>query len=119
MRTQLLFLLAAVALLMACNPTATTQQQANTLKLNGTWQLVSGQTITQGKADTTGYNTTTQEMIKIINDTHFAFLKHNINADTAKVTGFDAGGGRYELKDSSYTEHLDYYNDKNWEGKTF
>lgn len=124
MRIQTLSVLAAAALLAACNSSNTTQSNTDRkadsgLQLNGTWKLVSGATITQGKTDTAGYDTKTQEMIKIINDTHFAFLKHNIGGDTSKVTGFDAGGGRYELKDSSYTEHLDYYNNKNWEGKTF
>ena len=32
---------------------------------------------------------------------------------------FDAGGGAYKLSGNNYKEHLDYYNDRNWEGKTF
>jgi hypothetical protein len=86
------------------------------LHLNGSWQLVSGTTITKGDTTFTDY-TKNQSMIKIINDTHFAFLKHSLKQDT--TNNFDAGGGRYTLTGDKYTEHLDYYNDKNWEGKSF
>ena len=58
-------------------------------------------------------------MIKIINKTHFAFLKHNLNTKKDSSNNFDAGGGSYTLKGNKYTEHLDYYSDKNWEGKSF
>lgn len=56
-------------------------------------------------------------MIKIINGTHFAFLKHSTQKDSA--LNFDAGGGRYTLIGNNYTEHLDFYNDRNWEDKAF
>ncbi|HSZ85812.1 MAG TPA: hypothetical protein VK787_07260, partial [Puia sp.] len=29
------------------------------------------------------------------------------------------GGGRYTLKGDKYTDYLDFYNDKKWEGKSF
>ena len=32
---------------------------------------------------------------------------------------FVAGGGTYDLKDSTYTEHLEYCSARNWEGNTF
>ena len=60
-----------------------------------------------------------QKFLKIINDTHFAFIKHNLNTAKDSSNHFDAGGGSYTLKGNKYTEHLDFYNDKNWEGKTF
>ena len=99
----------AAALILSCNV-------KTELHLNGTWQLVSATTITKG--DTTFIDYTKDEsMIKIINDTHFAFLKHSLKQDS--VSSFDAGGGSYTLSGDKYTEHLDYYKDKNWEGKTF
>ena len=54
------------------------------------------------------------------NDTHFAFLKHDLNKgkDTATAS-FGSGGGSYTLTDSSYTEHLEYCNDRQWEGNDF
>ncbi|SFW77059.1 hypothetical protein [Chitinophaga sancti] len=79
-------------------------------RLTGTWRLLSQASIAKGDTTITDY-TKDQEMIKIINDTHFAFLKHG--------GAFDAGGGRYTLNGDQYTEHLDYYNNKDWEGGVF
>ena len=57
--------------------------------------------------------------IKIINDTHFAFLQHDLanGKDSSKV--FSAGGGSYSLTDSVYTEHLEYCSAREWEGHDF
>ena len=87
-------------------------------RINGTWRLLSGTTITKGVSSVTDY-TKDQSMIKIINDTHFAFLKHRLNEPKDSSNQFDAGGGSYTLNGDQYTEHLDYYVDKNWEGKPF
>ena len=108
--------LSAFILLSSCN--SATKQQEQSLHLNGTWQLVSGTTITKGVSTFTDY-TKDQRMIKIINDSHFAFLKHDLNPPKDSSNHFDAGGGRYSLAGDQYTEHLDYYSDRNWEGKTF
>jgi len=86
--------------------------------IHGTWKLLSGTAITKGDSVVTGY-TKDQSMIKIINDTHFAFLKHSTPAPKDSSNQFDAGGGSYTLAGDQYTEHLDYYHDRNWEGKTF
>src|SRR5215469_12206073 len=86
------------------------------LHLNGTWQLISGMTIT-GK-DTVPYPGDFR-MIKVINDTHFAFLRHDRNPPKDSSNHFDGGGGMYTLSGNQYTEHLDYYTDRNWEGKPF
>ncbi|MFC6100202.1 hypothetical protein [Olivibacter domesticus] len=58
-------------------------------------------------------------MIKIINHSHFAFLRHDVNSPKDSSNRFDAGGGSYTLKGDIYTEHLDYYSNRNWEGNTF
>ena len=86
--------------------------------IQGTWKLLSGTTITKGDSVVTDY-TKDQSMIKIINNTHFAFLKHSTSAPKDSSNQFDAGGGSYTLASNQYTEHLDYYHDRNWEGKTF
>jgi hypothetical protein len=86
--------------------------------LNGTWQLLSGTTITKGDTSVIDY-TKGQQMIKIMNDSHFSFLKHDLNAPRDSSNNFDAGGGSYTLVGDQYTEHLDYYKDRNWEGKSF
>jgi hypothetical protein len=92
--------------------------QPGLIDLNGTWQLVTGITITKGDSAITDY-TKKQKMIKIINGSHFAFLKHDVNVPKDSSLNFDAGGGSYQLNGNQYTEHLDFYNDKNWEGKSF
>ncbi|HVS98784.1 MAG TPA: hypothetical protein VHE54_19980 [Puia sp.] len=106
--TPLLFAL----VLAACN------QGHPSPRLNGTWRLLSGTSIAKGDTTVTDY-TKDQNMIKIINDTHFAFLKHRVNEPKDSSNQFDAGGGSYTLDGDQYTEHLDYYADKNWEGKPF
>lgn len=88
------------------------------LNLNGTWQLISGTEVSNGVKTVTDY-TKDQRMIKIINDTHFAFLKHRLVSSKDSSNNFDAGGGTYTLKGNQYTEHLDYYSNKNIEGNTF
>ncbi|MDW3191738.1 MAG: hypothetical protein R8G66_05215 [Cytophagales bacterium] len=84
----------------------------------GTWKLISGTIIQDGDTTVTNY-TTDQEMIKIINATHFAFLRHDLNApeDTSKL--FVAGGGTYTLEGNVYTEHLEYFTLREWEGNHF
>lgn len=84
----------------------------------GTWRLISGTTIQQGDTTYTDY-TKGQETIKIINDTHFAFLTHDLNHGKDSTATFVAGGGRFTLKDNHYTEHLEYCNYREWEGNTF
>ena len=88
------------------------------IRLNGTWQLISGTTITKGVSTYTDY-TKNQCMIKIMNDNYFAFLKHDLLTKKDSSNHFDAGGGRYTLNGDQYTEYLDYYADKNWENKPF
>ena len=113
MKYTILRSLLPFCLLVSCK----SQPEAG-LRLNGTWRLVSGTTITKGVATVTDY-TKESNMIKIINDSHFAFLKHDINPPKDSTNHFDAGGGSYTLTGDQYTEHLDYYSDRNWEGKTF
>ena len=90
----------------------------SSINLNGTWQLITGTTITKGVSAVTDY-TKGQKFLKIINDTHFAFLRHDLNVKKDSSNHFDAGGGSYTLTGDRYTEHLDFYTDKNWEGKSF
>ncbi len=113
MKYKILPLFSLLSLLVSCS-----SQPSSILRLNGTWRLVSGTTITRGVSVVTDY-TKESSMIKIINDTHFAFLKHDLNSPKDSSNHFDAGGGGYTLTGNNYTEHLDYYGDRNWEGKTF
>jgi len=84
----------------------------------GTWQLVTGSVIEKGDTTVTDY-TKNVSFIKIINDTYFAFLQHDLNKGKDSAAVFVAGGGRYSLTDSLYTEHLEYCSARNWEGNDF
>jgi hypothetical protein len=109
-------------MISSCTPgpekKSTAQQPGNSISLKGTWKLVSATKVSKGLTTFTDF-TRNQEMIKIINDTHFAFVRHDLKPDAEGKNNFDAGGGRYQLAGNQYTEHLDYYKDKNWEGKAF
>ncbi|WP_343521871.1 hypothetical protein [Pedobacter sp.] len=111
-RLNILMLVAGLSLL-ACS---TEKKSEKSLELEGTWQLISATTIDKGKSETTDYSGKLK-MIKMFNDSHFAFLKHSL--DPKDTVSFDAGGGIFVLKGEDYTEHLEYYKNKNWEGKTF
>ena len=113
MKTLTNSFLAAILLLSAC-----TQPAPAPSPIIGTWQLLTHTEITKGVSTVTDY-TKDLKMIKIINDSHFAFLIHSINTKKDSSNNFDAGGGKYTLAGDKYTEHLDYYKDKNWEGKSF
>lgn len=84
----------------------------------GTWQLIKGTLIEEGDTIVTDY-TNNISFIKIINDTHFAFLQHDLKRGQDSGAVFVAGGGRYSLSDSLYTEHLEYCSARNWEGNDF
>ena len=59
-------------------------------------------------------------MIKIINETHFAFFNHDLNhGKDSTSAAFTGGGGTYTLLDSVYSEHLQYFNLREWEDHKF
>lgn len=84
----------------------------------GTWKLLSGTLIEKGDTSITDY-TKNISFIKIINDTHFSFLQHDLNKGKDSTASFVAGGGSYTLNDSLYTEHLEYCSAREWEGNDF
>ena len=92
--------------------------EGRTLPLEGTWKLISGSLIEKRDTTITDY-TKDKSFIKIINGTHFAFLSHDLHHGKNADSAFGAGGGSYTLKDSLYTEHLEYCNDPMWEGNDF
>ena len=110
----------AVLLLSAsCNPSVENRETKSTkIPLEGTWKLLTGTLIEKGDTAVTDY-TQGKEFIKIINNNHFAFLSHDLGKGKNADSLFSAGGGPYTLHDSSYTEHLAYCNDRQWEGNDF
>lgn len=99
----------------SCN----TNAKKESLPITGTWQLQTGTLIEKNDTTVTDY-TQGKRFIKIINNSHFSFLGHDLSKgkDSTKAF-FSAGGGKYTLKDSSYTEQLEYCNDRNWENNKF
>ena len=86
--------------------------------IEGTWRLLTGTLIEKGDTTVTDY-TKNVSFIKIINDSHFAFVQHDLKKGKDSIAIFSAGAGRYELKDSTYTEHLEYCTAREWEGHDF
>ena len=109
-KTVLLSILALLA--FSCD------QTLQPTSLIGTWELIASTSTEKGKTVSTF--DPKRKMIKIINPTHFAFLNHDISTATdSAATPFSAGGGKYTLAGNVYTEYLDYFTDKRWEGNKF
>jgi hypothetical protein len=104
-------------MLLSCGGETGVEKSINN-PLIGTWQLLSGTLIEKRDTTITDY-TTNVSFIKIINDTHFAFLQHDLNKGKDSAAVFVSGGGRYSLTDSTYTESLEYCSAREWEGNDF
>lgn len=93
-------------------------QNSEKLPITGTWRLITGTLIEKGDTVVTHYDKNTS-FIKILNDTHFSFLQHDLTKGKDSAAVFSAGGGSYTLRDSTYTEHLEYCSAREWEGNDF
>jgi hypothetical protein len=115
---KLLFAAIAAVIFCSCN-NEKKHTDTPARPLQGTWELLSETKIEKG--DTTFKSADPkQRMVKIINETHFAFLRHDRNQGKDSTTAtFVAGGGKYTLQDKQYTEHLEYCNFREWENNTF
>lgn len=118
MISKISILLIAV-IFASCNTTPKTiGVKPASLPIMGTWQLISA-TSTERDSTFSTFNPK-QKMIKIITPTHFAFFSHDTDMGKDSATAaFSGGGGVYTLVDSLYTEHLEYFNLREWEGHTF
>jgi hypothetical protein len=115
---KLPFFLAFIILLASCGQKTNSPVSTSAVPIIGTWKLISGTLIENGDTTITGY-TKNVSFIKIINETHFAFLQHDLSHGKDSSAVFVAGGGQYTLSGSTYTEHLEYCNDRVWEGNDF
>ena len=68
-------MLAVTTFLVSCGKKTNSPESKNTVPIIGTWKLISGILIENGDTTVTGY-TKNVSFIKIINETHFAFLQH-------------------------------------------
>jgi hypothetical protein len=107
-------------LLMDCTSHPEQKQKNNIYSpsIVGTWELVTGTIIENGDTSVTDY-TRNVCFIKIINDTHFTFLNHDLNKGADSTAVFVAGGGKYSLNGNAYKENLEYCNFREWEGNDF
>lgn len=87
-------------------------------KIQGTWQLQYGEIIKDGDTVRTDY-TIGQKFLKIINESHFSFVRHDLNkgADSSKV--FTAGAGKYSFDGKFYREHLEFCTSRQMENHEF
>jgi hypothetical protein len=112
-----LIALLATVFLFACNLSVDTRDPA--LPIKGTWQLFSATLVENGDSTTTDY-TKDKKFIKIINDSHFSFISHDLaHGKDSATAAFSAGAGSYTLKDSLYTESLEFCSAREWEGHDF
>ncbi|HSZ34778.1 MAG TPA: hypothetical protein VK772_15785 [Puia sp.] len=115
-RTTAAFL---IFVLVSCNSGQTAEKPAAPANpLIGTWKLISGTTI-QGKDTITTDYTKDKYNLKIINETHFAFVGHDLTKGKDSMAFYSSGAGPYTLKDSVYTESLQFCNERAWEGHDF
>ena len=98
--------------------TAVQKEKESAIPLEGTWKLLSGTLIEKGDTVVTDY-TKGLSFIKIISGTHFSFTSHDLNHGKDSTASFGAGAGTYTLNGDQYTEHLEYCNDRQWEGHDF
>ena len=117
MKTLFNFLM-LTAVLAACTPAQKDASSQTSPDLIGTWKLISGTTI-RGTDTTIVDYTVNQSFIKIINDTHFSFFRHDLNKGQDSTAVFAAGAGTYTLMGNTYTEQLEYFTLREWEGNQF
>ncbi|MDB5229853.1 MAG: hypothetical protein JWN76_658 [Chitinophagaceae bacterium] len=112
MKTLIAILFISI-LILSCSQ----QSKTSTQPIAGTWKLITGTLTEKGNTVVTDY-TKNISFIKIINETHFAFLQHDLTKGKDSAI-YVSGGGRYTLTDSTYTEHLEYCSAREWEGNDF
>ena len=117
MQSKLVLILAAI-IVMSNGFVPKDDPKQSSIPLIGTWKLVSGTTITKKDTVVTDY-TKGQKMMKIINKTHFAFLRHDLSNGKGADSAYESGAGTYTLSGNHYTEYLEYCNYREWEGKKF
>lgn len=108
----------ALTIVLAACQTQATNNDAAPAPITGTWRLLQGTLVEKGDTTTTRY-TGNVSFIKIINQSHFAFLQHDLGKGKDSAAVFVAGGGTYTYHNNQYTENLEYCSAREWEGNRF
>ena len=109
-----LFILLCLAVMACKGPIVDSSEN-----IQDTWRLISGETIRGTDTTFTDY-TKDQKVLKIINDTHFSFIRHDLSKGTDTTNAlFVAGAGTYQLDGDQYKEYLEFCNYRPWEGHDF
>jgi hypothetical protein len=119
MKPYILLGLVSLAII-SCKPSKTADKNPPALAIGGTWKLISNQIIEKG--DTTiayPVKGRGEVMLKIFNDTHFTFFKHDTKQGKVKEPVYDSGAGTYKLVGNDYTENLEFCNYREWENHDF
>ncbi|WP_152285977.1 hypothetical protein [Flavicella marina] len=109
---RFLWLIVLIPVVLSCSK----NQELN--KIQGSWELQTGKIIKRNDTVITDY-TEGQRLIKIINETHFSFLRHDLNKGKDTNAIFIAGGGAYRYDGKNYNEYLEFCTGRSWEGKEF
>ncbi|MDB5012746.1 MAG: hypothetical protein JWQ25_948 [Daejeonella sp.] len=108
-----------IGLMMACGTSSTKKVEQGAPKpIIGTWKMISSTLIEKGDTTNTEFSKDLS-FIKIINDSHFAFLQHDLRKGKDSIAVYSSGGGTYVLAGNTYTEHLEYCSAREWEGNDF
>lgn len=118
MKIITIFVAIAINLISCAEKIDINVSKPSPISIVGTWKLIMATVIEKSDTVVTDY-TKNISFIKIINDTHFAFLQHDLNKGKDSGAVFASGGGSYSFKDSLYIEHLEYCSARNWEGNDF
>ena len=109
---------ALLTICVACSEKKEDSKTSTSPSIVGTWALLSSKVITKAETLVT-FPVKNQEMIKMFTESHFTFMKHDMNQGKGDSAVFDAGGGTYTLKGEDYSERLQYCNYRDWENRDF
>ena len=89
---KIYLIIVGVVFLTSCTTKVENDSSKNqSLSIIGTWKLISGMTIEDRDTVFTDY-TKDQEMIKIINRSHFAFLRHDLKNGRDSINAIFVSG---------------------------
>ncbi len=108
------FFFPAIFLFCAC------QNRETAASLSGTYRLLHSMTIKGSDTTSVTVDSSRTEMLKMFNGSHFSFFNHDKAKGTDSLNQlFVSGAGTYTLIGNDYTENLDFFNYREWEGRQF